>query len=322
MNNLLKKLLVLTLIVTALSCQRADESKETGYSGSRNAPAAAQAPPPPPADLTADKDEETTSSFMLSDANSSSAARVDEKDKTHKFIRRADVRFRVKNVENATYQIEEITKQFEGFVTRTTLSSEIDNKTIIKISEDSSLETTYYNVANTMTLRIPNTKLDTMLKTFTQLIEFLDYRTITADDVALLLLANDLAQRRASGYEDRLKKSIDAKGKKLHEIVGAEDDLNTNKQMSDEARLENMRLKEQISYSTINLSIYQRQSIKRELVANELNIDAYKPSFGSQLADAFKIGVELLKAFIIFIVKIWWVIVIGVIVLVVIRMRK
>ena len=320
MNNLLKQLLMATMIVAIASCHRADDKKEINYQKRTSEAAAGEAPPPPP-DAA---DYPLSANATLKDENtiSSSAARVDEKDKKHKFIRTADLRFKVKNVESATYKIEDLTKGFEGFVTSTTLSSSIENKTTIKISEDSSLETTYYNVENTMTLRVPNTKLDTMLKTFTGLIEFLDYRTIKADDVALQLLANDLTQRRAYGYDDRLRKSIDGKGKKLNEIVRAEENLNANHESADEARLANLRLNEQISYSTINLTIYQRQSIKREVVANELNINAYKPSFGSQLADAFKIGIDLLKSFLIFLAEIWWIIALGIVVLVIVRRKK
>ncbi len=112
----------------------------------------------------------------------SSAARTD-KDKGRKFIRTATMKFRVNNVIKSTYKIEEITAGFDGFVTYTNLASEMDNQTIVPISADSSLETIFFTVSNTFTLRVPNTNLDSTLRTFARLIDYLDYRTIEASDV-------------------------------------------------------------------------------------------------------------------------------------------
>ena len=71
---------------------------------------------------------------------SSSAAKVDEGDTIHKFIRTGDIRFKVKSVADATYQIEDITRRFKGFVTYTTLNSRIDRQSERVISHDSILK--------------------------------------------------------------------------------------------------------------------------------------------------------------------------------------
>ncbi len=145
--------------------------------------------------------------LLLSKPNpsiSSSAAVEDNKDTTRKFIRTAELKFKVKSVIKSTYDIEEITNRHGGFVTLTSLISDIDNVTTTAVSADSSLETTYYKVTNSITLRIPNTKLDTTLKEISRNIDFLDYRTIKAQDVALQILSNNLTQKRASQNEERL----------------------------------------------------------------------------------------------------------------------
>src|SRR5437764_710022 len=95
---------------------------------------------------------------------SSSAAVETGKDSAGKFIRTADLKFKVKSVINSTYGIEDVVTQQEGFVIYTNLASNTDNITTTAISADSSLETTYYTVTNSIVLRVPNTKLDTTLK--------------------------------------------------------------------------------------------------------------------------------------------------------------
>lgn len=236
---------------------------------------------------------------------SSSAAVETGKDSTRKFIRTADLKFKVKNVVNATYAIENITNKIGGFVTYTNLSSEIDNTATTAVSADSSLETTYFTVVNNMTLRVPNTQLDTTLKLITSLIDYLDYRIIKADDVALHLLANDLTQERTKKNEKRLTDAIDSKGKKLNETANAEELLLKKQEESDNAKISNLSLKDQINFSTITLLIYQRQDIKRELISNYKNIEEYKPNFGKRIIGAFHTGWEILQNAIIFLAQIW-----------------
>ena len=126
---------------------------------------------------------------------SSSAAVQDSHDSIHQFVRTADLKFKVNNVSQTTAVVEDIASKQGGFVTYTHLASDIDHVSTIPVSPDSSLETTYYNVTNSMVLRVPNTKLDTTLKEIARSVDYLDYRIIKADDVALQLLSNELSEQ-------------------------------------------------------------------------------------------------------------------------------
>jgi hypothetical protein len=243
---------------------------------------------------------------------SSSAAVEDGKDSTRKFIRTAEMKFRVRNVFDATYTIEGIAKQFDGFVTYTNLVSELNDKTIVRMSEDSSLETLHYTVENSLTLRVPNTRLDTTLKTIASLIDYLDYRIIKADDVALQMLANKMEQERAVKNERRLTDAIDSKGRKLNETTRAEEQIVNRQEQADRAKIANLSLQDQINFSTVKINIYQRPSIKQSLISNE-NIDSFKPGLGSRMIEGFKAGWRILEDIIVFIAQIWWLLLGGVI---------
>ncbi len=236
---------------------------------------------------------------------SSSAAVENTKDTLHKFIRTAEMKFRVGNVAKASYAIEEMTARFGGFVTFTDLSSNIDNMSTTPISADSSLETLHFTVSNLISLRVPNIKLDTTLKTIATLIDYLDYRRIKADDVRLQYLANEITQNRVATHQVRVKTAIETKAKKLIETTRAEESLLNKQEQSDAAKISNLSLQDQINFSTINLSIYQRQEFKRWIIPNEKNIDAYKAGFGTQVLDALKFGWSILEYFIVFLVKLW-----------------
>lgn len=262
---------------------------------------------------------ETEEVEISNDLVSSSAAVENPKDTTRKFIRTAELKFKVKNVIKSTYDIEDITNRQGGFVTYTNLSSDIENVTTTEVSADSILQSTYYTVTNSMTLRVPNNKLDTTLKEISRNIDFLDYRVIKAQDVALQILSNNLSQKRLGKNAERLTNAIDNRGGKLDNVTNAEDMLLSKQEQADNAKISNLSLADQINFSTIDLLIYQRQAIKNELIPNKSNIDAYTPSFGTKLLESLKDGWSILAGFVVFLAKSWGIILLGLIVYLIYR---
>ena len=114
----------------------------------------------------------------------SSNAAVEPKKTNRKFVRTADIKFKVKNVAQSTYAIENATTKFGGFVTNTDLQTSVSEKEEIKISQDSSVVTSKFTVENNIMIRVPNIQLDTVIKTLSKQIDFLDYRVIKADDIS------------------------------------------------------------------------------------------------------------------------------------------
>lgn len=257
-----------------------------------------------------EKSEEVAAAENVSDVVSSSAA-VEKKDSDRKFVRTADLQFKVKNVAKSTYSIENVTNKFGGFVTYTNLQSHVNDKEETRVSQDSILETTKYTVENDITIRVPNTKLDTLLKSIAREIDFLDSRVIKADDVTLQLLANKMAQKRSASTENRIEKAIDEKGKKLNNVIDAEENLAAKKEQNDTAKLNNLSLNDQVNFSTVSIKLYQREAIKHELYASEKSINKYRPHLGLQIWDSLKTGWYMLESIIAFIVQLWALILIG-----------
>lgn len=263
--------------------------------------------------------EEMEKSIAVNDSSSasyvsSSAAVETNKDSNRKFIRTAELKFKVKNVIKATYSIEDLTIKQGGFVTYTSLNSQVENVINTPVTADSTLETTYYSVTNNMTIRVPNTKLDTILKLISQHIDFLDYRIIKAEDVALQILSNNLTQKRVARNEERITKAIDNRGKKLKETTAAEELLINKQEQADNAKISNLAINDQVNFSTVNLILYQRQTIKRELIANDKNIDAYEPGFGKKVVSALKTGWDILESILLFICSMWGLVIFGVVI--------
>ena len=250
--------------------------------------------------------EEVASDIAIAADSTSSSAALEKESSTRKFIRTADLKFKVKNVTQSTYIIENITNKFDGFVTYTNLQSNIVDKFETKISQDSTLETTRYNVENNITIRVPNKRLDTVIKCIAKQIDFLDYRVIKADDVSLKMLSNQLSQKRSAVNEKRVEKAIDTKGKKINDIMDAENNLASQKEQNDNAKLDNLSIQDQVNFSTLTIQIYQRESVKQEMNASTKDYNYYKPNIGIRILDSLKTGWYVLLDVIVFFIEIWW----------------
>lgn len=278
-----KIVLALLIVVLAISCKKAEASAETAYESK---------------DIAVDTTNVTSSS-----------AAVEPKNSDKKVIRTADIKFKVKNVANSTYAIENTANKFGGFVTYTNLQSTISDKNETKISQDSTLEITKYTVENNIVIRVPNIRLDTVIKTIVKQIDFLEYRIIKADDVSLQMLSNQMAQNRSSKQEKRLEKAIDTKGKKLNEVIAAEDNLDAKNEQNDNTKLEKLSLQDQVNFSTLTLQIYQRETIKEEMIANA---KTYRQDFGSKILDGIISGWYVIEGIIAVVAQLWSVILIGI----------
>ncbi|CAM3494811.1 DUF4349 domain-containing protein [Flavobacterium gelidilacus] len=280
MNKRVIVVLALLVVGFAISCKQSQESTEESSM------------------------ESNYDAVEKSEAVSSSAAKVDPKS-NRKFVRTADIKFKVKNVAKSTNQIEDATVKFGGFVTYTNLQSTILEEDKTKMSQDSTLVSTKYLVENDITIRVPNTQLDTVIKTIAKQIHFLNYRVIKADDVTLQMLSNKMAQKRSDSSEKRVANSIDTKGKKLNQIIEAENTLDDKKEQNDANKLQNLSLDDQVNFSTLTLQIYQDETITQEMVANEKSLNSYRPNIGLQIWESLKSGWFILENILAFLVSLW-----------------
>jgi hypothetical protein len=258
-------------------------------------------------DGKSEQDEQTDS--IISPFVPSSVSRIGRIDSIKKFIRTADIKFKVKNVERSTYKIEDIVAHFEGFVTDTHLASRINYTESFRIKEDSLLQRVHYVVENNMTFRVPKALLDTTLKQIVSQIDFLDYRIIKAEDVSFVALKNKLSTKRYTKHEERLTQAIN--NNKTKNVLNAENSLLSTQEQADENMVAELELKDKIEYSTVQLLIYQDEKVKTDKVFSEERTPSYKPSFGKEFNSSIKLGWEIVEFLFLLLVKLWPFILIG-----------
>ena len=228
-----------------------------------------------------------------------------KKDSTRAFVRNADFLFKVKDVKTATFDIERIVNEHNGYVTKSDLQSTVNYKSEVRINKDSIREIKNYTVSSNICIRVPNDELNKTLNEIAGLIDYLDHRTVNADDITKQLSAAELSQQRFANHQQRIEKAIDEKGKKLSTTMEAENNLYTKQATTDDIKLNAQELKHDIAYSTITISIYQKETSKNETYAYSLPIEPYQPTFGSRILNAIKDSISVFEAIILFLIQIW-----------------
>lgn len=244
-------------------------------------------------------------------------------DSNRAFVKTADLSFKVIDVKNATFDIERIVSEHNGYVTSSVLESTVNYKNSVRVNKDSMLDVTNYTVHNNITLRIPNTELDKTLTEISTLIDYLDYRKIKADDVTKQFQAAKLSENRFVNHKKRLEKGVDVKGKKLDQVVSAENELLTKQEMADNTKINTMELAHDVSYSTVSIHIYQKETTKKEIYAYSIPVEPYTPSFGARFLNSFSEGASVFGEIILFFIKLWPIAILVTAVIMMIRfMRK
>ncbi|MCB9189185.1 MAG: DUF4349 domain-containing protein [Flavobacteriales bacterium] len=225
-----------------------------------------------------------------------------------RFIRKADIIYKTENVRNTTYFLENAVAKLGGIVTYTNLYSDIHNVKKVAVSNDSSLQITSYQVNNDITIRIPKHQLDSLLKVISTTVIFLDQRVITAEEISLKELKNQLEQNRMSNYQVQLKDAIENKDGKINNVVDAYENMLQKQKLEDDALIRNKELDYEVEYSTVQLSIYQDLTLDKKLVENELNIEEYEPSFFSELGENLENGWRAVLSLILILANVWFII--------------
>ena len=132
-------------------------------------------------------------SSMVSDTISMAAT---QNIKEKRFIRNADVNMEVKNVYETTISIENYLKKNGGFVTKSSLRSNVIAEDTYDISSEKAMLIKKYNTENHMQVRIPTEKLGEFLEFINQKNVFLNQRIITAEDVSANIKMAKLEEKR------------------------------------------------------------------------------------------------------------------------------
>ena len=221
-----------------------------------------------------------------------------------KIIKTADMRFRVKDVQNTKEQLSKTIKAEGGTVAEFSIESSIQETDKVKQSTDSLKEITSYRTQGYLVAKVPSEKLDEFTNTIAKMAVFVDNQSMKMDYQSIAYLSNKLkAENRVDAIE-KINKVASKKSANVESSLYIKDDYV-------DKRIENMQIDSRVKFSTITLNFYQDNTVKTMIVAND-NLYDYRPAFINRLWLGIVNGWTIFKEIIIAISNLWMLILVGI----------
>jgi hypothetical protein len=236
-----------------------------------------------------------------------------------KLIKTAELKFKVKNVPTATEKIEDLAARYDGYITYSNLQNRQENYERVQNARDSVMICQQITVFNEMQLRIPNIKLDSFIRNLNPMVVFLDHRVIKMDDVTYRYLKNQKKTERLNNYARRQVNHIDEANSKLKETTSAEENLLDKQIQNDETKISNLELEDQLKYCNLSIEIYQKPILVKEVIFDFNYVSESKPNFFVRAMDSVIYGWWIFEEIILFLVRLWWIVLLVLTGLVVLR---
>lgn len=221
-----------------------------------------------------------------------------------KIIKTADMRFRVKNVQNTKEQLSQTIKAQGGTVAEFSIESVIQETQKVKQSVDSVKEITAYRTEGYLVAKVPSEKLDDFTNTTAKMAVFVDNQSMKMDDQSLTYLSNKSKAGNRLGAVDQIGKLAAKKSSNVETALNIKDDYV-------DKRIQNLSIDSKVKYSTITLNFYQDNTIKTAVIAND-NVNDYKPDFGNRLWLAIVNGWTIFREIILALSNLWMLILVGI----------
>lgn len=221
---------------------------------------------------------------------------------SEKIIKTADMRFRVKDVQDTKEKLSSAIKVEGGTIAEFTIQSNIQQTEKVKYSADSLLELTSYRTEGSIIAKVPSEKLDEFTNKVAKLAVFIDQQSLKMDDQGIVYLSNKLKNENRVEAVEQLNKHANKKSNNVETSLSLKDDYVDKK-------IENMLIDNKVQYSTITLNFYQDNTVKSILIGND-DLYSYRPNFFTRLGLSFQNGWYIFKEFILVVMNLWvWVLI-------------
>lgn len=197
-----------------------------------------------------------------------------------KIIKTVNYRIQVKDVNASTEKVKQLVAQYGGYISGMNLNN------------------SSYELSNDITIRVPQDKLEVLLTMVGGEAIYTNYRSEQAQDVTEEYVDLGIRLKTKKEVRDRYIDILRNQAKTVEDILNAEEKIRVVQEEIEAVEGRLKYLNSQVSMSTVNLTIYQR-------VEYQPQPDVYHESFGSRVANSLKGGWELLQGLVLFLIRIW-----------------
>ncbi|MBB2151177.1 DUF4349 domain-containing protein [Pedobacter gandavensis] len=226
-----------------------------------------------------------------------SLAEIADSSSSEKIIKTADMRFRVKNVQQTKVKLGELIKAEGGTLAEFSIHSDVYQSEKVRYSTDSLLELTSYRTEGSIVAKVPADKLDEFTNRVAGMAVFVDQQSMKFDDQSIAYLSNQLKNQNRVEAVKQLNKNANKKSNNVETALELKDDYVDQK-------IQNMRINERVKYSDITLSFYQDNTVKKLVVGND-NLSDYRPSFFRRLGLNIQNGWVIFMEFLLLLANLW-----------------
>ncbi|MBB5397752.1 DUF4349 domain-containing protein [Mucilaginibacter sp. AK015] len=221
---------------------------------------------------------------------------------TPKLVKTADIRFKVKNVQQTGDSIAHLTARLNGMVVHHQMGSSIERSEDVKLNNDSVMRVSAFNTTSQMTVKIPSEKLEDFMNHVSHMGIYITSRQMDIEDKSLDYLSAKLKlkNRREMVAQQKTGK---IKIKNPEAVLWLKDDMV-------DGQINNEKIDEAVNYSVVSLNFYQSNTIYKEIIVND-DLSTYKMPFFTRLLQSFANGWYLFTELILGLANLWVLILAG-----------
>jgi|SRR5665213_3483033 len=213
-----------------------------------------------------------------------------------KLVKTADMRFKVKNVQQTSEQIAALTTDYNGMMMHHQMGSTSERSIDIRISDDSVMRVTSFYTTADITVKVPSEKQDKFMNKVAGMGIYVNSRIMDITDKSLDYLSARLKLKSRKELVSQQKK-----GKVI--LKNPANVLLLKDEMTDQ-QISNRQIDDAVKQSVVSLSFYQSNTINKEVIAND-DPSAYNLSFLRRLGMAIENGWSLFADVIIGLINLW-----------------
>jgi hypothetical protein len=230
-----------------------------------------------------------------------------------KLVKTAEMRFKVKDVQKSSEIITQLTRNYKGIVTHHQMEATPVNDRDITLSNDSVKRISAFSTTAAITVKIPSDSLEQFMNKVSQMGIYVNMRRMDIEDKTLDYLSAKLKsdnKGQIASKQDKWKPNL----KEAEAMLRLKDD-------KVDEDISNRRINEAVSYSVVDMELYQSNTVTQEVIAND-DISIYQISFISRIWMALANGWQIFASFIVGLVNLWVFILAGFIAWILYRIYK
>lgn len=213
-----------------------------------------------------------------------------------KLVKSADMRFKVKNVQQTAEKITALTIKNNGMVMHHQMESSAQGSQDYRISDDSIRRVSTFNTTEDMTIKVPSDKLEDFMYQVAHMGTHVTFSKMDIEDKSLDYLSAKLKLNSRKELVDQQKKGKVTIKNPLNVLLLKDDMV--------DGQIDNLKIDAAVKFSIITLNFYESNSIMQETIAND-DPAAYQLSFGKRFSNSLAYGWFLFTELILALANLW-----------------